>query len=306
MYPMFDSDEDFFRAARDIVASGGGCVAQEEPFYVCDLRELAARHARWRDLMPRVEPFYAVKCNDDKLLLRTLAALGTGFDCASRGEIDLVTNLGVAPDRIIYANTLKIASHVRYAASVGVNIVTFDSKDELIKIKQNMPNAQVVLRIRCDATVAQLYFGKRFGCDPTTEAPALLKLAVALGLDVIGVSFHVGSDMQEPDAYARAIAHCRDIPAKDEASEPQTMYCINDGVWGSFNAPSTENPQPCSIWGPTCSPLDCIVPATSLPPLQVGSWLLFKDMGAYTLTNSTDFNGFKKARVKTFVDRCLW
>lgn len=40
----------------------------------------------------------AVKCNDDKLLLRTLAALGTGFDCASRGEIELVTSLGVAPE----------------------------------------------------------------------------------------------------------------------------------------------------------------------------------------------------------------
>ncbi|XP_073962288.1 ornithine decarboxylase 2-like [Choristoneura fumiferana] len=377
------------QAARDIVASG----TQEEPFYVCDLRELEARHARWRDLMPRVEPFYAVKCNDDKLLLRTLAALGTGFDCASRGEIDLVTNLGVAPDRIIFANPSKMPSQIRYAAGVCVDIMTVDSEVELIKIKENMPHAQLVLRIRCDSTHAQLSFGPRFGCDPETDAPALLKLAAALDLDVIGVSFHVGTDAREYDAYARAIALCRDVFAvaakmgrrmrlvdigggfpgdtgtsikevaavvnaaldthfpdrgvrviaepgryfaaaaytlavmvhgkrdiKSEDGEVHTMYSITDGVYGSFNSvitvnekvepmllyPSDEEPQLCSIWGPSCCPLDCVMPAASLPPLQVGSWLLFKDMGAYTRSITTHFNGFTAARVKTLVDRRLW
>lgn len=40
----------------------------------------------------------AVKCNDDKLLVSMLAALGTGFDCASKAEIQLVTSLGVRPE----------------------------------------------------------------------------------------------------------------------------------------------------------------------------------------------------------------
>lgn len=60
-----------------------------------------------------VEPFYAVKCNPDPVIVRLLAALGCGFDCATKGEIDLVLNglgedlsfsaLGLT-DKIVYAN----------------------------------------------------------------------------------------------------------------------------------------------------------------------------------------------------------
>ena len=34
--------------------------------------------------LPTVTPFYAVKCNVDPGLLKTLAVLGIGFDCASK------------------------------------------------------------------------------------------------------------------------------------------------------------------------------------------------------------------------------
>lgn len=44
--------------------------------------------------------------------------------------------------RIIFANPSKMASQIRYAASVGVDIMTVDSEAELIKIKENMPYAQ--------------------------------------------------------------------------------------------------------------------------------------------------------------------
>ena len=55
----------------------------------------------------------AVKCNSDPLLLRTLAALGSGFDCASKNEIATVLDLGVDPSRIIYAHTCKQISHIK-------------------------------------------------------------------------------------------------------------------------------------------------------------------------------------------------
>ena len=55
----------------------------------------------------------AVKCNPDPLLLQIFAALGGGFDCASKHEIATVLDLGVDPSRIIYANTCKQISHLR-------------------------------------------------------------------------------------------------------------------------------------------------------------------------------------------------
>ena len=49
-----------------------------------DLGRVIHLYDRWVAKLPRVRPFYAVKCNEDPALLKTLAALGTGFDCASK------------------------------------------------------------------------------------------------------------------------------------------------------------------------------------------------------------------------------
>lgn len=55
-----------------------------DAFYVCDLGDVLKKHLRWMRALPRITPFYAVKCNDSVSVLRTLASLGTGFDCASK------------------------------------------------------------------------------------------------------------------------------------------------------------------------------------------------------------------------------
>ena len=55
-----------------------------DAFYVCDLGDLVKKHLRWARALPRVTPFYAVKCNNSMSVVRTLASLGCGFDCASK------------------------------------------------------------------------------------------------------------------------------------------------------------------------------------------------------------------------------
>lgn len=74
---------------------------------------------------------------------------------------------------------------------------------------------------------------------------------------------------------------------------------------GSFQATS-EARLPCSLWGPTCDGLDCVLPSARLAPLRLGEWLLFRDMGAYTLPVASSFNGFPVPRVKAFVDEKVW
>lgn len=68
---------------------------------------------------------------------------------------------------------------------------------------------RLVIRIRCDAAVVQCMLGMKFGCNAVTEAPHLLKVAQSLGLDVVGVSFHVGSGCDDPPAFHRAIASAK-------------------------------------------------------------------------------------------------
>jgi ornithine decarboxylase len=116
--------------------------ATDEPFYIFDVDDLIEKFRNWCVKMPKVRPFYAVKCNDDYHVLKTLATLGTGFDCASEGEIRKILDLGVDPSRIIYANPAKMGSHLRFAAQHGVKRMTFDCDIELYKIKKHYPDAE--------------------------------------------------------------------------------------------------------------------------------------------------------------------
>jgi len=90
------------------------------------------------------------------------------------------------------------------------------------------------------------------------------------------------------------------------------MYYINDGVYGSFNCVIYDHavvrPEllknydgretyECSIWGPTCDGLDQVCPKEFLPKLDMGDWMLFRNMGAYTLVAGGTFNGFPTPKV---------
>ncbi|XP_028994787.1 ornithine decarboxylase isoform X2 [Betta splendens] len=377
-----------------------------DAFYVCDLGDVTKKHQRWKRALPRVTPFYAVKCNDSWPILKTLASLGTGFDCASKTEIQLVQSLGVDPSRVIYANPCKQVSQIKYASAHGIQMMTFDSEVELMKVARYHENAKLVLRIATDDSKALCRLSVKFGA-PLKSCRSLLERAKELGLDVIGVSFHVGSGCTDPETYTQAIAdgrlvfdmgnelgfnmHLLDIgggfPGSDngqlkfeestsvinlaldkyfpdetdikiiaepgryyvasaytlvvniiakkvimdedlgsdddkETIDKTLMYYVNDGVYGSFNCilydhaeclpilPKKPKPDelmyPCSIWGPTCDGLDRIIEQCYLPDLQVGDWLVFDNMGAYTVSASSTFNGFQRPDIHYVMSRSAW
>lgn len=59
-----------------------------------------------------------------------------------QGELEQVLGLGVAPSRIIFANPCKAVSHIQYAARCGVQLLTFDSEEELTKLARHHPGAR--------------------------------------------------------------------------------------------------------------------------------------------------------------------
>jgi ornithine decarboxylase len=229
----------------------------------------------------------------------------------------------------------------------------------------------------------------KFGAamDATKE---LLELAKHLGLNVVGVAFHVGSGASDPNAFLKAVQdahyvfdqaadlgfnmHTLDVgggycsetfevmaatlsaaldqyfpphiriigePGRYYVSTAFTLACLvtsrrtvvdptldttsymlymNDGVYGNFSSiifdhqhpiPTilkcgnrflygvtasgydTPNATEYSIWGPTCDGIDVISERTSFHDvLDVGDWLYFEEMGAYTKCSATRFNGF--------------
>jgi ornithine decarboxylase len=178
----------------------------ESSFFIADLGEVYRQFLRWKKNLPRIEPFYAVKCNPDPLVLRLLASLGAGFDCASKDEIGKVLALtpSVPHRNIIFANPCKANTQIRYAQQVDVKMMTFDNADELHKCKRHFPNAQLLLRIWTDDSKSQCQLSRKYGASEESIRP-LLKLAKLLSLKVIGVSFHVGSGSHDPGAFVSSV-----------------------------------------------------------------------------------------------------
>jgi ornithine decarboxylase len=77
------------------------------PFVVIDLDLVEERYHQLAEAIPSAVTYYAVKANPAKPILERLAMLGSSFDVASPGEIDMCLAVGIDPDRISYGNTIK-------------------------------------------------------------------------------------------------------------------------------------------------------------------------------------------------------
>lgn len=297
--------------------------------------------------------------------------------------------LGIEPSRIIYAQPCKTKSYVRFAAEKGVKQMTFDNSDELYKTKALFPDAELYLRIMTDDSSSLCRLSSKFGAS-LDSTQGLLALAKQLDLDVVGVSFHIGSGASDPQAFVKAVQDARvvfdqaaelgfdmrtldvgggfsgdsfermayvlstalddyfppqiriigepgryyvasaftiacNVIARREVKDPVTqansyMLYLNDGVYGNFSSimfdhqhpipkilksvagyfggwrggqPSGRGATEYSIWGPTCDGIDRITERSVFHEvLNVGDWLYFEEMGAYTMCSATRFNGF--------------
>lgn len=144
------------------------------------------------------------------MVVQLLASLGCGFDCASKQEIQQVLDVGVDPSRIIYANPCKQASFIRYSAQQNVSRMTFDNAEELFKIKKYYPDAELVLRILTDDSMSLCQLGLKFGA-PLHTVQHLLETAKELNLNVVGVSFHVGSGCLDENAFGDAVVRAKNV-----------------------------------------------------------------------------------------------
>lgn len=286
-------------------------------------------------------------------------------------------------------------NHIRFADNNGVCLTVVDGEDELHKMARLGSKMSVLIRLATDDKDSVCRFSKKFGCIPE-NAPKLLALAKKLGVDVKGISFHVGSGCGDAQAYVTALrdartvfdaaiamgmpslkivdigggfpgsdefAHARNLPTfvelantikdgmqmffantdvkfiaepgrfmvsacgylatlvygrKGGNSDQQALY-IDDGVYGSFNhviydhavprpalfkeITSNSPKLPTQIFGPTCDGLDqiCEENDTAIPHVEVGDWLFWDDMGAYTHCASFVFNGYDNIPTKTYV-----
>lgn len=177
----------------------------ETPCLVLDPAAVRARCHHLRAALPDVTMYYAVKACPEPAVVALLAELGVGFDAASPGEIDLCLRLGAAPQSISYGNTVKKPSAIAHAYAAGVRLFATDSEHDLRMIARHAPGSSVYCRLLISNDGAGMPFGRKFGCSPEF-AVDLLSRAGELGLQPLGLSFHVGSQQTDAQAWVAGIA----------------------------------------------------------------------------------------------------
>ncbi|MET0189612.1 MAG: type III PLP-dependent enzyme, partial [Pseudonocardia sediminis] len=192
------------------ITAGHDGTAPRTPYLVLDLAAVRARYRLLSSLVPGARIHYAVKANPAPQVIATLVRAGSCFDVASRPEIELCLSAGARAEDISYGSTVKKCSDIAFAHENGVRRFAFDSLAELHKIAEYAPGADVFGRLRSDGQGSVFPLDGKFGSPPGLVADLLVE-ARRLGLNPVGVSFHVGSQQLDPYAWGPSIAATAEI-----------------------------------------------------------------------------------------------
>lgn len=206
----------------------------DQSFIVVDLGDIIRQYSKWQKNLPRVKPYYAVKCNPCPIIIELLNKLGCCFDCASQQEILKTINLGVDPKNIIFANPCKPVDFIKFSRSNDVDLLVVDSSYELYKIKLYHPEAKILIRIQTDDSKSKCKFNSKFGVE-LESVQEIIELGKILNLNMAGVSFHVGSGCEDHRVYYTALQDCRQV-FEIARSVDIEMYIVDIG--GGF--PGTD------------------------------------------------------------------
>ena len=163
--------------------------------------------------MPRVKIFYAVKSAISPEIIKAIDKHVHGYDIASLGEFQLLSRNGVSSDRLLFSNPVKDPRHIKITSRHGVNWYSFDSDAEIDKLAEHAPQGNVYLRLLVSDQGSKFPLSRKFGIEPA-YAVEFAQKAVNKGLNVRGLTFHVGSQSVNPESWENAISLCGDLIKK--------------------------------------------------------------------------------------------
>jgi len=171
---------------------------------------------------------YAVKANSNLAILQTLAALGSGFDIVSGGELARVLKAGGDPGSVVFSGVGKQDWEILFALEQRISCFNVESASELRRIARLAAAtdaiAPISIRVNPDVdpnTHPYISTGlkeNKFGVS-VEEAMTLYQEATGLdSLKVVGVDCHIGSQITELtpflDALTRVLALVDELEAR--------------------------------------------------------------------------------------------
>lgn len=207
------------------------------PYLLMDLDRVVGAFHALRTTLPVDEVHYATKCNPDPGVLAALHRSGCRFEIASYPELVALRKVGVRAADVLFSNPVKPPDHVGRAFAAGCWRFAVDSATELGKVATHAPGSAVFVRLQsAGGPVGTVPSEGKFGVEPG-EAVRLLLDAAILGLRPYGVTFHVGSQMLEPQAWGTAIDQVGALlTALDRSGVRLEMLDIGGGFPARYSA----------------------------------------------------------------------
>ena len=194
---------------------------------------------------------YSIKSNSNQAVIATLAALGSGADCVSEGEIRRALSAGVKSENIVFAGVGKTDAELAFALDKDIFMFNVESEDELRRLNAvataKNTKARVAFRVNPDidaGTHHKISTGRK--CDKFgiayDDAERIYKEAAAMeGIAPHGIDMHIGSQLTSLAPFKAAFTRLADL-VKKLRSGGLTISHLDIGGGLGINYSEQDNP----------------------------------------------------------------
>ncbi|HZO20915.1 MAG TPA: type III PLP-dependent enzyme [Steroidobacteraceae bacterium] len=219
------------------------------PLLILDSERVRVQFRKLRKALPGVDLHYALKPLPHPAVVQTVIREGGFLDLATTGEVQLVQRLGIGPERCIHTHPIKRDQDIRNAVAFGMRTFVADNPDEVRKFARYAGSADLLLRVSFRSPGAVCDLSRKFGCDPEDLLP-LARLTAELGIEVRGLSFHVGSQAADSAKHVEALHACVKLMAAARREKLGALDTLDIG--GGF---PIDYAQPVQDISRFCAPL---------------------------------------------------
>ena len=171
---------------------------------------------------------YAMKANSSLAILQVFAEADCGFDIVSGGELARVLAAGGDPAKVIFSGVGKTRHEVKQALQVGIACFNVESEAELDVLSDVAvglgKKAPVSLRVNPNVDpkthpyISTGLKGNKFGIAHENAVQVYQHAASLPGLKVVGIDFHIGSQITDSTPYMDAVDRMLDLVEEVEKS----------------------------------------------------------------------------------------
>ncbi|MFA7008408.1 MAG: diaminopimelate decarboxylase, partial [Elusimicrobiales bacterium] len=224
------------------------------PVYIYSKAKIIANLNAYKRAFSRLAPLfcYAMKANSNGAIAGLLAANGAGADVVSGGELYRALKAGFDPRKIIFSGVGKTPDEMAFALRSGILFINVESFEELEALERAAaslsakrtggfgPVGKVPVSVRINPdidphthkfiTTGKL--GTKFGVAFKEAGRLYAFIRKSRYLEPVGLHFHLGSQIDSPEPYAKALAASAKFICQLEQDGVKLKYLDIGGGWG--------------------------------------------------------------------------